>query len=104
MPADVEGLLGTWWTEGVEFAASWRAGDDPDVDGADGAHLELRAAGAPASRPPAVLRRDGADRWRVVSGREQGELLRVVRDGSGEPTRLYWATYPMTRLPKPFGS
>jgi hypothetical protein len=104
VPADVEGLLGTWWTEGVEFAASWRSGDDPDVDGSDGAHLELRADGAPASRPPAVLRRDGEDRWRVVSGREQGELLRVVRDGSGVPTRLYWATYPMTRLPAPFGS
>jgi CubicO group peptidase (beta-lactamase class C family) len=103
VPSDVEGLLGTWWTEGVEYAASWRVGEDPDVDGADGAHLELRAAGAPPSRPPAVLRRDGADRWRVMSGREQGELMRVVRDGSGEPTRLYWATYPMTRLPLPFG-
>ncbi|WP_426566461.1 serine hydrolase domain-containing protein [Angustibacter sp. McL0619] len=104
VPADVEGLLGTWWTEGMEFAASWRSGDDHEVDGNDGAHLELQAAGAPASRPPARLRRDGSDRWRVVSGREQGELLRVVRGEDGVPTRLYWATYPMTRLPLPFGS
>ncbi|GAB3593943.1 serine hydrolase domain-containing protein [Angustibacter peucedani] len=103
VPSDVEGLLGTWWTEGVEFAASWRAGDDPDVDGDEGGHLELRAAGAPSWRPPAVLRRDGTDRWRVVSGREQGELLRVVRDDAGVPTRLYWATYPVTRAPLPFG-
>jgi CubicO group peptidase (beta-lactamase class C family) len=102
VPADVEPLLGTWWAEGVEYAASWRRGDDPDVDGTDGGHLELRSAGAPASRPPSVLRRDG-DRWRVVSGREQGEVLRVVQDASGEPTRLYWATYPMTRRPLPFG-
>jgi hypothetical protein len=51
-----------------------------------------------------VLRRDGADRWRVVSGREQGELLRVVRDDAGAVVRLYWATYPMTRAPLPFGA
>jgi CubicO group peptidase (beta-lactamase class C family) len=104
VPDDVEGLLGPWWTEGVEFAASWRRGTDPDLDGDDGAHLELRAVAAPSSRPPAVLRRDGQDRWRVVSGREQGELLRVVRDDAGEPARLYWATYPMTRTPQPFGA
>lgn len=102
VPADVEAMLGTWWAEGVEYAASWRRGDDPDVDGDDGGHLELRAAGAPSSRPPSVLRRD-RQRWRVVSGREQGEVLRVVRDASGTPSRLYWATYPMTRQPLPFG-
>ncbi|GMA85630.1 hypothetical protein GCM10025868_08800 [Angustibacter aerolatus] len=44
-----------------------------------------------------MLRRDGAGRWRVVSGREQGEVLRVAGD------RLYWATYPVTRAPLPFG-
>ncbi len=103
VPSDVEPLLGTWWTEGAEFVASWRAGDDPDVDGAEGGHLELRAVGAPAGRPPAVLRRAGTDRWRVVSGREQGEVLRVVHDPAGAVHRMYWATYPMTRAPLPFG-
>ena len=102
VPADVEPLLGPWWAEGIEYVASWRAGADPDVDGAEGGHLELRAVAAPATRPPSVLRRDG-EAWRVVSGREQGEVLRVVRDGSGAPSRLYWATYPMTRRPLPFG-
>ncbi|MGN6302137.1 MAG: serine hydrolase domain-containing protein [Angustibacter sp.] len=102
VPADVEPLLGTWWAEGIEYAASWRAGTDPEVDADEGGHLELGAVAAPSGKPPAVLRREG-ERWRVVSGREQGEVLRVVREESEEPSRLYWATYPMTRRPLPFG-
>jgi CubicO group peptidase (beta-lactamase class C family) len=107
VPADVEPLLGTWWTEGMQFVLSWRSDPDegdPDVDGADGGHVELASVRAPAGTPPAVLRRDGPGRWRVVSGREQGELLRVARDPAGRPDRLYWATYPMTRAPLPFGA
>ena len=46
---------------------------------------------------------DGADRWRVVEGRERGELLRAVRDESGAITKLYFATYPLTRAPSTFG-
>jgi hypothetical protein len=34
-----------------------------------------------------------------VFGRERGELLRIVRDDAGTPTKLYWATYPMLRAP-----
>lgn len=116
VPADVEGLLGPWWSEGVEHVLAWRSGADPDLavaagaavageggpDGPEGGHLEATLPAA-AGRPPTVLRRDGDDRFRVVSGREQGELLRVVRDGDGVPQRLYWATYPMTRAPLPFG-
>jgi hypothetical protein len=104
VPEDVEGLLGIWWTEGLQFELSWRRGDDPALEGTDGGHLQVWAPGAPAWRPPTVLRRDGVDRWRVVSGREQGELLRVVRDPDGTAGRLYWATYPMTRAPLPFGA
>ncbi|HKG50007.1 MAG TPA: serine hydrolase domain-containing protein [Actinomycetales bacterium] len=107
VPADVEPLLGSWWTEGVQFDLSWRSdvvGGNPEADGADGGHVELASTRAPAGTPPTVLRRDGADRWRVVSGREQGELLRVVRDADGRPHRLSWATYPMTRDPRPFGA
>jgi CubicO group peptidase (beta-lactamase class C family) len=103
VPGDVEDLLGVWWAEGVEWHCSWRRGDDADVDGTEGGHLELRSPSAPRSRPPAVLRREAHDRWRVVSGREQGELVRVVRDGFGAAQRLSWATYPMTREPLPFG-
>ncbi|HET8616345.1 MAG TPA: serine hydrolase domain-containing protein [Actinomycetales bacterium] len=106
VPDDVEGLLGTWWSEGTQYALSWRSGHDDLVDGSDSGHVELAAVGAPASRPPSVLRREparGADHWRVVSGREQGELLRAVRSDDGSVTRLYWATYPMTREHRPFG-
>ena len=41
---------------------------------------------------------EGPDRFRVAEGRERGELLRVVRDADGRgSTKLYWATYPVTR-------
>jgi CubicO group peptidase (beta-lactamase class C family) len=105
VPADVEALLGTWWSEGTQYAVTWRRGDD-DIDASDGGHLEIEAVGAPASRPPSVLRREsdrGPDHWRVVSGREQGELLRAVRGGDGSVERLYWATYPMARQHRAFG-
>jgi CubicO group peptidase (beta-lactamase class C family) len=102
VPDDVEALLGPWWSEGVQHLLAWRGGTDPGVDGDERGHLEATTS-AQGTAPPTVLRRDGTDRWRVVRGREQGELLRVVRDAEGRPTRLYWATYPMTRLPLPFG-
>ena len=47
---------------------------------------------------------EGPDRFRVVSGRETGELLRVVRHPDGTVDKLYWATYPVTRDPRPFGT
>jgi hypothetical protein len=31
-------------------------------------------------------------------------LLRVVRDDSGAPVKLYFATYPCTREPSTFGA
>jgi CubicO group peptidase (beta-lactamase class C family) len=105
VPGDVEALLGIWWSEGTQYALVWRGGDD-EIDAVDGGHIEIEAVGAPASRPPSVLRREpdrGADHWRVVSGREQGELLRAVRGGDGSVERLYWATYPMARQHRAFG-
>jgi CubicO group peptidase (beta-lactamase class C family) len=106
VPADVDGLLGTWWSEGTQYALSWRAGDDALVDGPEGGHVELAAVAAPPGKPPSVLRSEpdrGTDHWRVVSGREQGELLRAVRREDGTVERLYWATYPMTREHRAFG-
>ena len=90
---ELAGLLGRWWTEGNEFVITYRRG-----------RLEARMVAAPEWQPPAVFAADGDDRFRVVSGRERGELLRVVRDENGEPVKLYWATYPCTRSPEVWGS
>ena len=91
-PPDLAGVLGRWWSEGYEFVFSWRDG-----------RLEARGAAAPEWRRPAVFERVDGDRFRTVSGRERGELLEIVRDGEGNPTKLYWATYAFTRDPRPFG-
>ena len=92
-PAEIAPLLGRWWSEGSETIFSWRGG-----------MLEARLAAAPPERQPSVFEQEGDDRFRVVSGRERGESLRVVRDEAGEVVRLYWATYPFTRTPEIFGS
>jgi hypothetical protein len=77
-PPEVDALLGSWWSEGVEHRFRWKG------------RLETgEAAFAPA----------GDDRYRTVKGREEGELLRVVRDASGEPVELWWAGYPFRREP-----
>jgi hypothetical protein len=54
----------------------------------------------PAWYPPSVFQPDGTDRFRVLSGRERGELMRVIRDEQGAAVKLYWATYPCTRTPE----
>jgi CubicO group peptidase (beta-lactamase class C family) len=91
-PADVLPLLGHWWTEGMELVFSWHD------------RLEARVSAAPTWRAPAVFTRlDGEpERWRTVSGREAGELLRVGRSADGSVTSLHWATYALTRDPRPF--
>jgi CubicO group peptidase (beta-lactamase class C family) len=91
-PETLRPLLGRWWSEGHEFVFSCREGRlrarlDPPVPGSE----------------PAVFEAAGDDRFRTVSGRENGEWLRVVRDGKGEVTKLYWATYAFTRGPQVFG-
>lgn len=92
-PEEVAGLLGRWWSEGTEFVFSWHDGK-----------LEARVADLPTVLPPAVLEPEGADRWRTVSGRERGEVLRAVRDDDGIVRKLYWATYPFTRDPLSFAA
>jgi CubicO group peptidase (beta-lactamase class C family) len=92
-PPEIEPMLGRWWSEGSETILSWRNGK-----------LEARLASAPPEREPSVFEPEGDDRFRVVSGRERGEALRVVRDAGGEVVRLYWATYPFTRAPEIFGA
>jgi CubicO group peptidase (beta-lactamase class C family) len=91
-PAELEGVLGRWWTEGTEFVFRWRNG-----------RLEARWAQAPPELEPALFEPESPDRLRTVSGRERGEILRIVRDEGGEVVKLYWATYPLTRVPETFG-
>ena len=87
-PAELEPMLGRWWTEGHEIVISWRKGrlEAALVDGAPGRNVSY-------------LEAEGDDRWRVAEGRERGEVLRVVRDSGGEIEKLYFATYPLTRVP-----
>ena len=87
-PDEVVPLLGIWFMEGDQVVIRWR----------DGA-LEARFPDDPEWAEPAVLRREGDDRWRIASGWEHGELLRVERDGDGTVTRLVLAGYPVTREP-----
>jgi hypothetical protein len=91
-PPALAPFLGRWWSEGSEFVFSWREG-----------RLEARSASAPDWRAPAVFEPAGEDRFRTVSGRERGEWLELVRDREGRPVKLYWATYPFTRDPRPLG-
>ena len=91
-PEDVEPLLGRWWTEGSEIVLSWREG-----------RLRAELIDAPPYLRVSWLAPESDDRWRVVEGRELGEALRVVRDDSGAPVKLYLATYPLTRAPTAFG-
>ena len=91
-PPELEPLLGRWWSEGAEVVIRYRSG-----------RLEALPAAAPADAPPSVFSAAGEDRFRGVSGPEEGELLEVVRDAAGAVSKLYWATYPLTRSPHPFG-
>jgi CubicO group peptidase (beta-lactamase class C family) len=83
-PADVRPLLGRWWSEGSEFVFAWEDG-----------RLRARIVGATASMRDSVFEQvDGG--FRVATGRERGERLRV--DGE----RLVWAGYVFTRTQQPF--
>jgi CubicO group peptidase (beta-lactamase class C family) len=92
VPAELEPLLGVWWTEGSPFHFSVREG-----------RLEARTPDQPEHVPPAVFEQLRPDVFRTVSGREQGELLRVTRDGTGRVSHLHWASYLVSREPLAFG-
>jgi hypothetical protein len=81
-PDDVVPLLGIWFMEGDQVVFRWREGK-----------LEAQFPDAADWEEPAVFARESADRWRVVSGWEHGELLRIERD------RMVLAGYPVTREP-----
>ena len=90
-PPELDGVLGNWWTEGMEFVLRYRDG-----------RLQAVGAAAPPSAEPTLFERIDSDRYRTVAGRERGELLEILRDDAGRPVKLYWATYPLTRTPLPY--
>ena len=85
-PADLAPLLGTWWVEGSEHVMRYR--DE---------RLEIELIDGPVGRSVSALVQEAEDRFRIVEGRERGEVVRVVRDAGGAIVKLYFATYPMTR-------
>jgi CubicO group peptidase (beta-lactamase class C family) len=89
-PDELAGVPGRWWSEGEEFVFRFRKG-------------RLEAKLPRSVLPPGVFERVEADVYRTVSGRERGELLRLVRDEGGAVVKMYWATYPFTRTPQVFG-
>jgi CubicO group peptidase (beta-lactamase class C family) len=89
-PPEIEPLLGPWWTEGEEIVLSWRDG-----------RLVADLVHGPEGRKLSYLEPDG-EHYRVVEGRERGELLRVVRGADGGVEKLNLATYPLRREPSTF--
>jgi CubicO group peptidase (beta-lactamase class C family) len=83
-PAEVRALLGRWWSEGNEFVFFWRRGK-----------LTLELAGAAPWVRPSVFEPAGDGSFRVVSGRERGERLRI------EQGQLRFGGYPFTREQSP---
>jgi CubicO group peptidase (beta-lactamase class C family) len=82
-PDEVRPLLGIWFMEGDQIVIRWRGG-----------RLEAQFAEAQEWEEPAVFERVADGRFRVVSGWEHGELLRVEDD------RLVLSGYPVTREPQ----
>jgi CubicO group peptidase (beta-lactamase class C family) len=91
-PPELESVLGLWFVEGSEMVFHWSKG-----------RLEARFPDTPDWMPPAVFRREDENLYRTISGPEQGERLRLVRDAHGRVERMYWATYPVTRQPRVWG-
>jgi CubicO group peptidase (beta-lactamase class C family) len=83
-------LLGLWWSEGSPITFFVR----------DGQLWSRLAEDQPLSETRYAA--EGPDRFRAVEGREQGEVLEVVRDADGSVDRLYFATYAVTRAPLAF--
>jgi CubicO group peptidase (beta-lactamase class C family) len=90
VPAELGGVLGSWWSEGLECLFRYH----------DGRLEALARDGAPGQESTHFVR-EAEDRYRAVDGLERGELLLVVRDEGGEVARLEFAGYPFTRRPEP---
>jgi CubicO group peptidase (beta-lactamase class C family) len=79
-PGEIRAILGRWWSEGNEFGFFWRDGK-----------LTANVIGAPPSVKPSVFEPLSDGGYRVASGRERGERLRIEGD------RMIWGGYLFTR-------
>jgi len=87
-PAEIAPLCGRWWWMGREYGASWR----PDSG-------ELVVTPLTVPELPWRFAPDGTDRWRGLSGANDGEVLLVRRDAGGRVVALDVATTVLTRSP-----
>jgi CubicO group peptidase (beta-lactamase class C family) len=87
---DLDGILGSWWTEGEEIVFEVR----DNV-------LWSRIPGGLPIADTRFVRVDG-DRFRADVGRECGELLEITRGPGGVVERMHFATYALTRTPTAF--
>ena len=90
VPDELEGVLGMWWSEGIEHLFRYREG-----------RFEAVLRDATSGQDLTHFVRESDDRYRAVDGLERGELLQIVRDDQGDVVRLEFATYPFTRRPEP---
>jgi len=81
-PPEIEPLLGIWFMEGSQLVFRWRDGT-----------LQAQFSDAAEWEEPAVFEQGADGRWRIVSGWEQGEVLRIEEDG------LVLSGYPVKREP-----
>ena len=90
-PADVVSLLGIWFMEAAQLVFRWREG-----------RLEARFPEMADWEPSSVFERETDDRWRTVSGPEQGEALRIVARRTVRWSGWSGPGYPVTREPGPW--
>jgi CubicO group peptidase (beta-lactamase class C family) len=90
-PAEVTPLCGRWWSMGQEYEATY----DPTRG-----HLVFRFLATDAVVPWRFVP-DGTDRWRCVSGSNDGERMTVRRGSDGNVTALDMSTYEFVRDPWP---
>ena len=88
--ADLDELLGSWWSEGEELVLEVREGD-----------LWMRVPAGTTVDDTRFAREDETT-FRAVAGRERGERLELVRDADGTLQKLYFASYAVTRRPTAF--
>jgi len=94
-PQRIEPLLGRWWSEWNEWIFRWRDGK-----------LQAIQSESDPGEAATEFAETAPDEFVALTGTERGERLLVIRgegEMAGRVEKLYWATYPFTRAPRPFG-